>query len=79
MHGKAPRLVLLNEVKNLFKIPRCTWNNKLFVYFLDLFIYSTEQVFTIFIIWKVILYEKQKERFFIDVENIIGRSGGGIV
>ena len=50
MHDKAPRLVLLNEVKNLFKIPRCTWNNKLFVYFLDLFIYSTEQVFTIFVI-----------------------------
>ena len=49
MHDKAPRLVLLNEVKNLFIIPRCTWNNKLFVYFLDLFIYSTEQVFTIFI------------------------------
>ena len=40
MHNKTSRFVILNEVKDLFKIPRYARNDRLFVHFSDLLIYS---------------------------------------
>ena len=40
IHNKTSRFVILNEVKDLFKIPRYARNDKLFVHFLNLLIYS---------------------------------------
>ena len=41
MHNKFSLSVTLNAVKGLKKIPHCVRNDKFFVQFLDLLIYST--------------------------------------
>ena len=43
MHNKFSLSVTLNAVKGLKKIPHCVRNDKFFVQFLDLLIYSLDQ------------------------------------
>ena len=44
MHNKISLLVTLNEGKGLFKIPRYTRNDSVFVHFSDLLIYRKYNV-----------------------------------